>query len=48
MSLLGEDKAKNYPINLVFKLDKSNRGFTINYVREWESHLGKTAKGDLK
>lgn len=36
MSLLGEDKAKNYPINLVFKLDKSNRGFTINYVREWE------------
>jgi len=48
MSLLGEDKAKDYPINLVFKLDKSNRGFITDNVREWKDRLGKTTKGDLK
>ncbi|GAG87682.1 unnamed protein product [marine sediment metagenome] len=37
MSLLAKNKAKNYTINLVFKLDKSNRGSLANYVRKRES-----------
>ena len=48
MSLLTKNKAKNYTINLVIKLDKSNRGFLTNRFREWESRLGRMIKGDLK
>ncbi len=48
MSLLTKNRTGNYPINLVFKLDKSNRGFITNRVGKWKARLGKTTKGDLK
>jgi len=42
VSLLTKNGTGNYPINLVFKLDKSN------CVGKWKARLGKTTKGDLK
>jgi len=48
VSLLTKNGTGNYPINLVFKLDKSNRGFITNRVGKWKARLGKTTKGDLK
>lgn len=50
MRLLAKNKAKNYPINLVVKLDKSNRIFRETLVRKGKSDWGKSLKwlGDSK
>ena len=50
MSLLAKNRTENYPINLVFKLDKSNRVFREVLVRKGKSDWGKSLKwlGDLK